>query len=118
MLTNEISTLTILILAFILFDFLLNYILDSMNAKSWDNSIPIELASIYDEEKYSKARSYNIAKGKLSNIENIPTLPSNALGFCEADVELELSSTPAPPIMNKITIPIDTATVNPNSDPK
>lgn len=71
MLTNEISTLTILILAFILFDFLLNYILDSMNAKSWDNSIPIELASIYDEEKYSKARSYNIAKGKLSNIENI-----------------------------------------------
>jgi STE24 endopeptidase len=71
MLTQGISLLTIVILAIIVFDFIFDYILDFLNAKSWDLPIPQELAGIYDEEKYAKARSYHKAKEKLSSIASI-----------------------------------------------
>lgn len=71
MLTQGISILTIVIIAFILFDFILEYILDTWNAKSWDLPIPLELSGIYDEEKYEKARKYHQAKERLSNIATI-----------------------------------------------
>jgi STE24 endopeptidase len=71
MLTQGISILTIIILVFIVFDFVLEYILDSMNAKTWDLPIPQELAGIYDEEKYAKARNYHKAKEQLSSIATI-----------------------------------------------
>ncbi len=71
MLTQGISVLTIIILAFIIFNFVLEYVLDSMNAKTWDLPIPKELEGIYDEEKYSKARQYHKAKEKLSSIAAI-----------------------------------------------
>lgn len=71
MLTQGISILTIIILAFILFDFVLEFILDSMNAKSWDLPIPQELNGIYDEEQYAKARNYHKAKEQLGSIATI-----------------------------------------------
>lgn len=71
MLTQGISILTIVIIAFILFNFILEYILDSLNAKSWDLPIPEELAGIYDKAEYEKARKYHQAKDKLSTIETI-----------------------------------------------
>ena len=71
MLTQGISILTIVIIAFILFNFILEYILDSLNAKSWDLPIPEELAGIYDKAEYEKARKYHQAKDKLSNIATI-----------------------------------------------
>ena len=71
MLTQGISLLTIIILAFIVFDFVLEFILDTMNAKTWDLPIPQELSGIYDEEKYEKARNYHKAKEKLSGISTI-----------------------------------------------
>lgn len=71
MLTQGISVLTIIILAFIAFNFILEYILDSMNAKTWDLPIPQELEGIYDEEKYAKARQYHKAKEQLSSIATI-----------------------------------------------
>lgn len=71
MLTQGISILTIVIIAFILFNFILEYILDSLNAKSWDLPIPEELAGIYDKAEYEKARKYHQAKDKLSTIATI-----------------------------------------------
>ena len=71
MLTQGISLLTIVILVIIVFNFVFDYILDFLNAKSWDLPIPQELSGIYDEEKYAKARSYHKAKQKLSSIASI-----------------------------------------------
>jgi STE24 endopeptidase len=71
MLTQGISVLTIIILAFIVFDFVLEYILDTLNAKTWDLPIPQELSGIYDDEKYEKARNYHKAKEQLSSIATI-----------------------------------------------
>ena len=71
MLTQGISVLTIVIIAFILFDFILGLILDHLNAKSWELPIPKELEGIYDQEKYSKAKNYYKARERLSNISTV-----------------------------------------------
>lgn len=71
MLTHGISILAILILVFILFDFLLEFILNYRNSKTWDKPIPDELKGIYDEEKYAKARNYHKATERLSLITSV-----------------------------------------------
>lgn len=71
MLTQGISVLTIIILAFIVFDFVLDFILDTINSKTWDLPIPKELDGIYNEEQYEKARQYHKAKEKLSSITTV-----------------------------------------------
>ena len=71
MLTQGISVLTIIILAFIVFDFVLDFILDTINSKTWDLPIPKELEGIYNEEQYEKARQYHKAKEKLSSITTV-----------------------------------------------
>lgn len=71
MITQGISILTIFILIFIVFDFVLEFFLDKLNSKSWDLPIPQELEGIYDKEKYEKARQYHHAKEQLSNIATI-----------------------------------------------
>ena len=71
MLTPGISILTIVIIAFILFDFILEAILDTRNARTWSLPIPSELEGIYDAEKYAKARAYHQAKQGLSTVSTI-----------------------------------------------
>ncbi len=105
MLTQGISILTIIIIAFILFDFIFEYILDTMNARSWDLPIPAELEGIYDETQYAKARNYHKAKERLSGIS---TLLSTAIiliflwmkGF--AHVHLLAASITASPILQAL----------------
>lgn len=71
MLTSGLSVLTLFILVFIFFSFMLELILDKLNSKSWNLPIPEELQGIYDEEKYTKARQYHLAKEKLSTIATV-----------------------------------------------
>ncbi|MCB0507303.1 MAG: M48 family metallopeptidase [Bacteroidetes bacterium] len=71
MITTGISSITLIIIAFILFDFILETILDILNAKTWNLPIPKELAGIYDEEKYAKARQYHQARERLSTITTV-----------------------------------------------
>lgn len=61
MLTN----ITILILIFIIAEYILDWYLDKINANSWEKPIPKLLEGIYDEEKYLKAQAYNKEKKKL-----------------------------------------------------
>lgn len=105
MLTQGISALTIIILAFILFDFVLERILDSINSKSWDLPIPQELSGIYDDEKYAKARSYHKAKERLSRITTVfSTLLIIAFlwfkGF--ALVHLQIATLTAAPVLQAL----------------
>ncbi len=71
MLTQGFSVLTIIIIAFIVFDFLLDFILNTLNSKTWDLPIPSELEGIYNEEQYEKARQYHKAKEQLSSITTV-----------------------------------------------
>ncbi len=66
-----ITTLTLIIILFILAEYFLDWYLDKLNAQSWDKPIPEELAGIYDEEKYAKAQAYNKAKKRIGRITSI-----------------------------------------------
>ncbi len=71
MLTQGISILTLFIIGFIVFDFILEFILDRLNDKSWELPIPKELNDIYDDKKYLQARNYHKAKQQLQIITKI-----------------------------------------------
>lgn len=65
------TTLTLIIILFILAEYFLDWYLDKLNAKSWEKPIPLELAGIYDEEKYAQAQAYNKAKKKIGRFTSI-----------------------------------------------
>jgi len=52
------ETLLIIIIAIIVFDFLLERWLDYLNSTRWSNVLPDELKGIYDEENYRKSQDY------------------------------------------------------------
>lgn len=62
------TTLLSIILAFVIFEFLFDKLLNFFNAKSWDQATPEIVKGLYDEEKYAKAKNYAKANGKLALI--------------------------------------------------
>ncbi len=52
------ETLFYIIIAIIIIDFVIDKILDTINAKHFDDPVPEELADVYDEEKYEKSQRY------------------------------------------------------------
>ncbi|HNL85130.1 MAG TPA: M48 family metallopeptidase [Chitinophagales bacterium] len=65
------SVLTLIIIGFILLEFLLDFILDKLNDTSWDKPIPAELEGLYDDTQYQKAQSYHRELNKLSTLTSI-----------------------------------------------
>ncbi len=53
-----VNTLFWLIIAIIIFDYLLEKFLDYLNYSNMQETIPVELKGIYDEEKYRKSQQY------------------------------------------------------------
>ena len=49
-----------------IFNFLFTTVLEYINDKNWKESIPNDLESFYDSDKYQKAKNYKIEKGKIS----------------------------------------------------
>lgn len=56
----------IIILFIIIFNYILERVLDYLNAKNWSTELPDELKGIYDEEKYEKSQQYFKAKNRFS----------------------------------------------------
>lgn len=56
----------IIIISIIVFNYILERILDYLNAKNWSNELPDELKGIYDEEKYKKSQDYFKTKNRFS----------------------------------------------------
>ncbi|MGY5850940.1 M48 family metallopeptidase [Salegentibacter sp. F14] len=52
------QTLYYIIIAIIVLDFLVDKILDSLNAKHFDDPVPEELDDVYDDEAYQKSQRY------------------------------------------------------------
>jgi STE24 endopeptidase len=52
------TTLFYIIVAIIIIDFIVDKILDALNAKHYNDPIPLELQDVYDEGDYKKSQSY------------------------------------------------------------
>ncbi len=68
------QTIFVIIVLFIILDFLLERILSYLNAKSWTKNLPDQLKGLYDNEKYQKAQAYDKANTKLSLISSFFSL--------------------------------------------
>ena len=62
---TEVTVLYIFI-GILIFDYLLERILDYLNSTLWSNELPAELEEIYDAEKYSKSQNYERVKQRFS----------------------------------------------------
>ena len=62
------NTILIIILAILIFNFVLERILDYLNSTLWTNELPAELNDIYDAEKYRKSQDYEKVNQRLSTI--------------------------------------------------
>ncbi|MCD4682373.1 MAG: M48 family metallopeptidase, partial [Bacteroidales bacterium] len=61
-------TIFYIIIGILIFDFVLERILDYLNSTYWSNEIPAELEGIYDAEKYKKSQDYEKVKTRFSLI--------------------------------------------------
>ncbi len=57
-----------IIVGIILFDYVLERLLDYLNSTRWSNALPAALEGIYDAEKYRKSQDYTRIKTKFSTI--------------------------------------------------
>lgn len=65
------QTIFWIIIAFVIFEFVFDKIIDFLNSKSWEQAIPSSVKDLYDKEEYTKAKNYANANGKLSLITGI-----------------------------------------------
>lgn len=57
-----------IIIAFIILSFVIDQLLDWLNAKHFDDPIPQELADVYDSETYRKSQDYKKVNAKFSTL--------------------------------------------------
>ncbi len=60
------QTIFIIIISILVFDFLLERLLDYLNSTYWSNELPKELEGIYDAEKYKKSQNYQKVNQRFS----------------------------------------------------
>lgn len=61
-----VQTIFYIIIAIILFDYILERVLDYLNSTYWSNEIPPELEGIYDAEKYKESQDYEKVTTRFS----------------------------------------------------
>ena len=59
------TTLFYIIIAIIIINFIVDKILDTLNAKHYNDAIPPELQDVYDEEEYKKSQAYKATNYKF-----------------------------------------------------
>ena len=60
----------IVVIALLVFGFLLDKFLDFLNLRTWEKTLPPDLKDFYSEETYLKARQYYYDKEKLSSLSD------------------------------------------------
>jgi len=60
------QTIFIIIISILLFDYILERVLDYLNSTYWSNELPDELQGIYDAEKYKKSQDYQRVSQRFS----------------------------------------------------
>ncbi len=64
------TTIFYIIIALILFDFLLNQFLNYLNSKNRNVDLPVELKDVYDAEKYKKQQDYEIVNSRFDFVSS------------------------------------------------
>ncbi len=62
------TTLFYILISIIVISFIIDKILDTLNAKHFDDKIPEKLADVYDEDEYKKSQAYKKTNEKFSNL--------------------------------------------------
>jgi len=62
------TTLFYILIAIIIISFMIDKILETLNAKHFDDKIPRKLADVYDEKVYKKSQEYKKINAKFSNL--------------------------------------------------
>ena len=78
------QTLFYILISIIIISFIIDKILDTLNAKHFDDKIPAKLADVYDEAEYKKSQAYKKTNEKFSNITSTFSI-FLTLGFFFAD---------------------------------
>lgn len=68
------QTILYLIIGFIVLEFLFSKWLSLLNRATWDKPIPVELADVYDAEKFEKAKEYAKENERVSVISSAISL--------------------------------------------
>ena len=69
--TFNVAPFFYVIIALVIFEFILSKTLSYLNTKNWSNKLPKELEEIYDEKKYAKSMNYEKDKYRFWNISSI-----------------------------------------------
>lgn len=62
------TTLFYILIAILIISFIIDKVLDYLNAKRFDDTIPVELADVYEETAYKKSQAYKKTNSKFSNL--------------------------------------------------
>ena len=62
------NTIFYILISIIIISFIIDKILDTLNAKHFDDKIPAKLADVYDEAEYKKSQAYKKTNEKFSNL--------------------------------------------------
>ncbi|MBU3012533.1 M48 family metallopeptidase [Polaribacter vadi] len=62
------TTLFYVLISIIIISFIIDKILDALNAKHFDDKIPEKLADVYDDDEYKKSQAYKKENERFSNL--------------------------------------------------
>jgi len=62
------TTLFYIIIGIIIINFIIDKVLSSLNAKHFNDALPVELQDVYDEGEYKKSQAYKSTNHRFSNI--------------------------------------------------
>lgn len=68
------TTLFYVIIAILIISFIIDNVLDTLNAKHYNDPIPSELSDVYDLEEYQKSQNYKKVNDRFSSITSIISL--------------------------------------------
>lgn len=68
------STLLLIIISFVVLEFIFGKVLDFLNSKSWSNPLPQLVENLYDKEKYNQAKTYAKDNGDVALLSSVISL--------------------------------------------
>jgi STE24 endopeptidase len=75
------TTLFYIIISIIIINFIIEKILDFLNAQQYNDALPKEVSDVYNQEEYLKSQAYKKVNFKLSNITSLFSLITTLLFF-------------------------------------
>ncbi len=75
------QTLFYIIIAILILSFIIDKILDTLNAQHYNDPIPEELSDVYNKEEYEKSQQYKKVNDKFSSLTEFISLTATLLFF-------------------------------------